>query len=122
MQKTIDRRSLRRRVRFRIRRKISGTAERPRVAVYRSGKHIYVQAIDDEAGRTLAHASTLDADIRGQVARGGTRDAAKVVGAAVAEKLKKHGVEEVVLDRGGFLYHGRVQALADSAREAGLKF
>jgi large subunit ribosomal protein L18 len=122
MQTPINRRAIRRRIRHRIRRKVTGTAARPRLAVFRSGKHIYVQAIDDEAGRTLAHASTLDADIRGQVPRGGTRDAAKAVGAAVAEKLKRHGVEEVVLDRGGFLYHGRVQALADSAREAGLKF
>ena len=113
----IDRRKARRRVRYRIRRKVSGTAQRPRLAVYRSIKHIYVQAIDDSTGRTLAQASSRDAAVEG----GGTVDAAKKVGSLVAERLKEAGVEQAVFDRGGVLYHGRVRALADAAREAGLK-
>jgi len=122
MQKTIDRSALRRRVRYRIRREVRGTAERPRLAVFRSGKHIYAQAIDDEAGRTLAHASTLDAEVRREVSSGGNIAAAKAVGGAIAKRLKSSGVEAVVFDRGGHLYHGRVKALADAARSEGLKF
>jgi len=122
MQKTIDRSALRRRVRYRIRREVRGTAERPRLAVFRSGKHIYAQAIDDEAGRTLAHASTLDAEVRREAPSGGNIAAAKAVGGAIAKRLKSSGVEAVVFDRGGHLYHGRVKALADAARSEGLKF
>jgi large subunit ribosomal protein L18 len=122
MQKRIDRDATRRRIRYRIRKKVSGTAERPRLAVFRSEKHIYAQAIDDGSGRTLAHASTLDADVKGKVKRGGNVDAAKAVGGIIAARLKDKGIEGVVFDRGGYLYHGRIKALADAAREAGLKF
>jgi large subunit ribosomal protein L18 len=122
MQKSIDRDAIRRRIRYRIRRKVSGTAEKPRLAVFRSDKHIYAQAIDDGSGQTIAHASSLDADLKGNVKRGGNVDAAKVVGSAIAARLKDKGIEDVVFDRGGYLYHGRIKALADAAREAGLKF
>ncbi len=122
MQKSIDRRGIRRRIRYRIRRKIRGTPERPRLAVFRSGKHIYAQAIDDAAGKTLAQASTLDPDVRREVSGGGDIAAATAVGGAIAERLKSAGVETVVFDRGGHLFHGRVKALADAARSAGLKF
>jgi len=105
---------------LRIRRRLSGTPERPRLAVYRSLTHIYAQVIDDVAGRTLAAASDLDADLRS--ATGTKRDAATRVGALVAERAKNAGVSQVVFDRGGFLYHGRVKALADAAREGGLSF
>lgn len=117
-----DRQVVRRRIRFRIRSKIQGTAARPRLAVFRSHKHISVQAIDDTGGRTVAHASTLDPQIRSQTPSGGNVAAAKLVGAAIAAQLKESGVEAVAFDRGGFAYHGRVKALADAAREAGLKF
>jgi large subunit ribosomal protein L18 len=117
----IDRKKLRRRVRYRIRRKISGTAARPRLAVFRSQKHIYVQAIDDDQGRTLAQASTQDPEIRKQLAKGCTIDAATQVGTAIAERLKSAGVSVAVMDRGGRVYHGRVKAVATAVREAGLK-
>jgi len=122
MQKSIDRDAIRRRIRHRIRKKVSGTADKPRLAVFRSDKHIYAQAIDDGSGRTIAHASTLDADLKVNVERGGNIDAAKAVGGAIAARLKDKGIEDVVFDRGGYLYHGRIKALADAAREAGLKF
>lgn|SRR5512143_3392122 len=122
MQKQIDRDAVRRRIRYRIRKKVSGTAQRPRLAIFRSDKHIYAQAIDDAAGQTVACASTLDADLKARVKRGGNVDAAKEVGGAIAARLKDKGIESVVFDRGGYLYHGRVKALADAAREAGLKF
>jgi large subunit ribosomal protein L18 len=104
----------------RVRKKISGTPERPRLAVFRSNKHISVQVIDDRAGATLVAASTLEADLR----RGstGTVDAAKAVGLRVGERAKEQGITTVVFDRGGYLYHGRVAAVADGAREAGLEF
>lgn len=122
MHTIIDREAIRRRIRYRIRKKVAGTAERPRLAVFRSGKHIYAQAIDDATGSTVAHVSTLDTEVRAKAPKGGNVAAAKVVGAAVAERLKSKGIESVVFDRGGFLYHGRVKALAEAAREAGLKF
>jgi large subunit ribosomal protein L18 len=122
MDITIDRDRIRRRIRYRIRKKVSGTAERPRLAVFRSDKHIYVQAIDDGAGRTLAQASTRDPALRADVPRGGNIEAAKAVGAEIARRLKAAGIETAVFDRGGYLYHGRVKALADAARGAGLKF
>jgi large subunit ribosomal protein L18 len=122
MQKRIDRDAIRRRIRYRIRAKVSGTAEKPRLAVFRSDKHIYAQAIDDGSGRTIAHASSLDSDLKGSVKGGGNVDAAKAVGGAIAARLKDKGIEDVVFDRGGYLYHGRIKALADAAREAGLKF
>jgi len=121
MLSQIDRKKIRRRVRYRIRKKIAGTAERPRIAVYRSLKHIYAQAIDDDNGRTLAHASTQGPGAVAETAGRGV-EAAKQVGASLADKLKATGVKQVVLDRGGFVYHGRVKALAEALREAGLKF
>jgi len=102
----------------RVRKKVSGTAERPRLAVFRSSKHIYVQAIDDLAGRTLVSASTMETDLRGDATA--TVEAAKKVGALVGERAKAAGITSVVFDRGGFKYHGRVAAVADGAREAGL--
>jgi large subunit ribosomal protein L18 len=122
MQSQIDRKKVRRRVRYRIRKKVAGTAERPRLAVYRSSKHIYVQAIDDAAGRTLAAASTRDATLKTQVPSGSSIEAAKHVGGLIAQRLKDAGVSTVVFDRGGHVYHGRVKALAEAAREGGLKF
>ena len=105
----------RQRVKHAIRKKVSGTIERPRLAVFRSNKEIYAQIIDDVAGNTLASASSSDA-------KGTKTEQATVVGKLIADNAKKAGVDTVVFDRGGFLYHGRVKALADSAREAGLKF
>lgn len=105
-----------------IRVKLSGTAEAPRLAVYRSTKHIYAQLIDDVKGVTIVSASSVDKDLKAKLGHGGNIDAAKAVGAAIAKKALKKGVEDVVFDRGGFLYHGRIAALADAAREAGLNF
>ena len=102
----------------RVRKKVTGTAQRPRLAVFRSSKHIYVQAIDDLAGRTIASASTMEAGLRGGSTA--TVDAAKKVGALVGERVRAAGVDTVVFDRGGFKYHGRVAAVADGARGAGL--
>jgi large subunit ribosomal protein L18 len=105
----------------RIRARVAGSASRPRLAVFRSASHIYAQVIDDEAGGTLVAASTLEPALRGQ--REGTKtDQAKLVGKTLAERARVRGIESVVFDRGGFLYHGRVAALADAAREAGLNF
>jgi len=112
-----NRKQTRRRIRHRIRRKIRGTAERPRLAVFRSIKHIYVQAVDDVTGKTVAHVSTRDSEIKGT----GNIESAKKVGALVAQRLQEAGVKQAVFDRGGVLYHGRVRALAEAAREAGLK-
>ena len=105
----------RQKVRYAIRKKVSGTSERPRLAVFRSNKEIYAQLIDDVAGNTLAYASSADV-------KGTKKEQASVVGKIIADNAKKAGIETVVFDRGGFLYHGRVKALAESAREAGLKF
>ena len=105
----------------RVRGKVSGTPQRPRLAVYRSLQHIYAQVIDDEIGHTLAAASTVEPSLSDQLT-GTKTDRAKAVGRAVAERARAKGVEAIVFDRGGFLYHGRVAALADAAREAGLKF
>jgi large subunit ribosomal protein L18 len=104
----------------RVRKKVRGTAERPRLAVFRSNKHITAQVIDDITGRTIAAASTNEADLRGGAT--GNAEAAKKVGALVAERAKAAGIDKVVFDRGGFIYHGRVAAVADAAREAGLEF
>lgn len=106
----------------RVRKALSGTSEKPRLCVFRSLKNISVQIIDDVSGTTLAAASTLDKDIKEQAGNGGNKAAAKLVGEAVAKKALAKGIEQVAFDRGGFLYHGRVKELADSAREAGLKF
>jgi large subunit ribosomal protein L18 len=105
----------------RIRKKISGTAERPRLAVHFSGKHVYVQAIDDNACRTLAAASTTEPAFRGQKA-GANRAVAEQIGKTIAERLLSKKLDRVVFDRGGFLYHGKAKALADAARASGLKF
>jgi large subunit ribosomal protein L18 len=107
----------RRRVRSSLRERASG---KPRLSVHRSGRHIYAQVIDDSAGVTLASASTLDKDLKGKT--GATRNGAATVGKTLAERAKKAGVSQVVFDRGGFLFHGRVKALADAAREGGLEF
>lgn len=107
---------------LRVRKKVSGTQQRPRLAVFRSAKNIYAQIIDDTRGTTLASASTLDAAVKAEVTYGGNRDAAKVVGRLIAERAKAQGIDKVVFDRGGFIYHGRIQELADAAREAGLEF
>ena len=106
----------------RVRKKISGTAARPRLDVFRSLSHIYAQIIDDEKGVTLVAASTLDKAIKDKVDFGGNVEAAKEVGKLVAEKALEAGITEVVFDRGGYLYHGRVAALAEGAREGGLEF
>jgi large subunit ribosomal protein L18 len=104
----------------RVRKRVRGTADRPRLAVFRSNRHVTAQVIDDVAGRTLAAASTVEPDLRSGAT--GNKDAATVVGRLVAERARAAGVERVVFDRGGFLYHGRVAAVADAAREAGLEF
>lgn len=119
MVSRIDRKADRVKKRLRVRAKISGTAQRPRLSVFRSAKNIYAQIIDDVAGVTLASASTLDKGFEGF---GGNIAAAKKVGLAVADAAKAKGIEEVVFDRGGFVYHGRVAAVAEGAREGGLKF
>jgi large subunit ribosomal protein L18 len=115
----IDKQAIRVRVHKRIRKKIQGTAERPRLAVFRSLKHIYAQLIDDDSGRTLAAASSNE---KAGKFEGGNIAGAKSVGKAIAERGRSAGVKSVVFDRGGYLYHGRVKALADAAREAGLEF
>jgi len=112
------RNEIRKRIHNRIRQKLSGTAERPRLSVFRSLNHIYAQVIDDQQGVTLASASTMALKLK----TGGNVAAAKEIGKAVAEKAIEKGVKQVVFDRGGFLYHGRIKALADAAREAGLEF
>ncbi|HEX7087833.1 MAG TPA: 50S ribosomal protein L18 [Vicinamibacterales bacterium] len=113
------------RIKLRLRKRISGTPERPRLSVFRSVSHIYVQVIDDRAGRTLASASTVDPAVKaalGNGARGGNIAGAAVVGRAIAERLKAKGITRVVFDRNGFLYHGRIKAVAEAARQAGLEF
>ena len=108
-----------RRVRTQLRKKSHG---RPRLSVYRSNLNIYAQIIDDVGGQTLAQASTLDTDLKGQLKNGAGVEAAKLVGKLIAARALEHGVTEVVFDRGGYIYHGRVKALADAAREGGLSF
>lgn len=105
-----------------VRRKLFGTTERPRMTVFRSAKHIYVQIVDDAGGRTLVASSTVAKDVRESLKYGGNVEAAKLVGADIAEKAKAAGISSVVFDRNGFRYHGRLQALADAAREKGLVF
>ncbi len=106
----------------RIRKKITGTAERPRLCVFRSAKHIYAQVVDDSTGRTLAAAGSVEGKIKGQSDVKGKIDVASRVGKSVGERAKKQGVQKVVFDRNGFFYHGRVKAVSDGAREAGLLF
>lgn len=117
--KSTRRESTRRR-HTRVRRRVKGTTERPRLAIFRSNQHIYAQVIDDTEHKTIAAASTLDKDAGGKA--GGTSEAAAVVGKLIAERAIAQNISQVVFDRGGKLYHGRVAALADAAREAGLKF
>jgi large subunit ribosomal protein L18 len=107
---------------YRVRKKVAGTAERPRLAVFRSNKHISAQVIDDRVGRTLASASTIEKDLRESAGHTGNKAAAATVGRLLAERARDAGVTRVVFDRGGFLYHGRVAAVADAARQAGLEF
>ena len=107
---------------IRVRKKVSGTATRPRLNVYRSMSHIYAQIIDDTAGHTLAAASTMDKDLRDAVAGKTKKEAARIVGKMVGERAKQKKIKSVVFDRGGYVYHGRVQELAEGAREAGLEF
>ncbi len=114
----IKRNEIRKRVHARIRKKVNGTSERPRLNVFRSLNHIYAQLIDDSQGVTIASASTVTA----KLTTGGNIEAAKEIGKLVAERAKEKGVSKVVFDRGGYLYHGRIKALADAAREAGLEF
>src|ERR1035437_2704417 len=128
MIKKPEKKEIRSRIHKRIRRKLSGTAARPRLAVFRSEAHIYAQVIDDVAGSTVVSASTVDRVDQGDKAdkgvktKGGNVAAAKAIGKLVAERAKEKGIKSVVFDRGGYQYHGRVKALADAAREAGLEF
>jgi large subunit ribosomal protein L18 len=122
MIKLQDKNKVRLRKHTRVRKKISGTSERPRLSVFRSARHIYAQVIDDVSGTTLVAASTLDEAIKGKLENSGNRGAAREVGKLVGAKAVEKGIKQVVFDRGGYLYHGRVQELADGAREAGLEF
>lgn len=107
---------------LRVRKKVQGTAARPRLNVYRSSKHIYAQLIDDVAGVTVASASTVDKELSDSIGNGGNVESARKVGELIAKRAQAKGYKSVVFDRGGYLYHGRIQALADAAREAGLEF
>ena len=118
----IDRSTERRRIHRRIRAKISGNLNRPRLCVYRSLKFLYVQIVDDANGKTLVSASTAEKDVRGELKQGGNIAASKLLGKAIAQRAKAKGIEAVVFDRGGYVYHGRIKAVAEAARESGLKF
>jgi large subunit ribosomal protein L18 len=117
-----DRNEIRRRKHVRVRKKITGTPARPRLCVFRSHTNIYAQIIDDTTGSTLVSASTLDSDVKTGIAFGGNKEGAAAVGKLVAKRAQEKGITEVVFDRGGYIYHGRVSALAEAAREAGLTF
>ncbi|MBO4688712.1 MAG: 50S ribosomal protein L18 [Clostridiales bacterium] len=118
----IDKNAIRRRKHVRVRRKITGTSSRPRLCVFRSNTNIYAQIIDDEAGKTLVSASTLDKEVKGSIDNGSNKEGAAAVGKKIAERALAANINEVVFDRGGYIFHGRVAALAEAAREAGLKF
>jgi large subunit ribosomal protein L18 len=122
MKVSKERTESRRRIRSRIRRRLKGSSERPRLAVFKSGKHIYAQVIDDATGATIAHASSLDAAMKGDKKPAANRETAIRVGTLVAERAKSKGVARVVFDRGGYIYHGKVKALAEAARQGGLEF
>ena len=123
MAKTQERALRRQRAHRRVRTRVSGTGERPRLSVYKSSKYIYAQVIDDLRGETVAQASSTEPALRGRFEGGGnSRAAAKVIGETVAERAREKGVERVVFDRGGYIYHGRIKAVADGAREKGLEF
>ena len=107
---------------YRVRKKVYGTAERPRLNIYRSEKHIYAQIINDDLGKTIVSASSIDKDLKEKIACGSNKEAAKAVGTLIAEKALALGLKSVTYDRGGFIYHGRVKELAEAAREAGLDF
>ena len=117
-----SRSEIRRKKHYRLRNRFAGTAERPRLAVFRSNNHMYAQIIDDSIGHTLVAASTLEKEIKAELENTDTVDAAAYVGTVIAKRAIEKGIKEVVFDRGGFIYHGKVQALADAAREAGLEF
>ena len=117
-----ERRQARKKRQVRVRKKVVGAVERPRLCIFRSSKHIYAQIIEDVTGATLAAASTMSKDVSDGLKYGGNVEAAKAVGKAIAEKALAKDIKQVVFDRNGFLYHGRVKALADAAREAGLTF
>jgi large subunit ribosomal protein L18 len=115
----------RERIKYRIRKRVVGTPERPRLTVFRSLAHLYVQVIDDRTGRTIVSASTVEPSVKStfaKTARGGNRAGAEAIGRTIAERLKERGITRVVFDRNGFLYHGRIKAVADAARQAGLEF
>ena len=119
---TFNRKAARERLHRRIRKKISGTSTRPRLSIYFSGKHVYAQVIDDDAGKTLIAASTAEKDVLGKSKAAANRASAEVVGKVIAERSIEKGITRVVFDRSGFLYHGRIRAVADAARKAGLEF
>ena len=118
----IDKNAIRRRKHVRVRKKIAGTSSRPRLCVFRSNTNIYAQIIDDEAGKTLVSASTLDKEVKASIDNGSNKEGAAAVGKKIAERALAANINEVVFDRGGYIFHGRVAALAEAAREAGLKF
>ena len=122
MANKLSKNQVRQRRHVRVRKKISGTSECPRLNVFRSLSNMYAQIIDDTTGKTLVSASTLDSEIKDKLAYGGNKEAAKEVGKLIAQRAIEAGIKEVVFDRGGYIYHGRVQELADAAREAGLDF
>jgi len=115
----------RQRIKYRIRRRVSGSVERPRLTIFRSVSHMYVQVVDDASGKTIASASTVEPSVKGaldKAARGGNIKGAEAIGKAIAERSIEKGIKRVVFDRSGFLYHGRIRAVADAARKAGLEF
>jgi len=122
MAETRDRKQRRHRVHLRIRKRLAGTAQRPRLVIYRSLNNVYAQVVDDVSGTTLAAASTIEKDVRGKLPHGGNKPAGKAVGKAIAARAQEKGITSVVFDRAGFRFHGVVKELADAAREAGLKF
>ena len=118
----LEKQALRRKRHGRVRKRVVGTAEKPRLNLFRSIAHIYAQVVDDSTGQTIVSASTVDKELKGQVASGGNVEAAKLVGELVGKRAVAKGISSVIFDRGGYQYHGRVAALADGARGAGLKF
>lgn len=118
----INRKEIRQKRHLRVRNRLFGASARPRLSVFRSSKNIYAQIIDDETGKTLVSASTVEADVKSKVAYSGNKEAAAVVGKLIAERAIEKDIKAVIFDRGGFLYHGRIKELADAAREAGLDF
>lgn len=118
----VDKNKIRKKRHLRIRKNMVGTNERPRLNVFRSGKHIYAQLIDDLTGKTIVSASTVDKELKGKVENGANIEAAKLVGELIAKRAMEKGYDSVIFDRGGYIYHGKVKALAESARETGLNF